>query len=46
MVWVGSPQRRHDKKATQIESFTYGFAFALGMATVRFFVVKQFEFLK
>ena len=40
MAWVGSAQRRRNKKPTQSESFTYGFAFALGMAGVRFFLAK------
>ena len=40
MSFIGSALRRRDKKVTRIESFGYGFAFALGMALIRFFFVK------
>jgi hypothetical protein len=40
MSLVGSTLRQWNKKPMQIESFGYGFAFALGMAHVRFFFVK------
>ena len=40
MSLVGSTLRKRSKKAMQIESFGYGFAFALGMALVRFFFAK------
>jgi hypothetical protein len=36
----GAFMRRWGKKATPIETFSYGFAFALGMALIRFFFVK------
>ncbi len=34
---VGLVHRRKDQRAVRIESFWYGFTFALGMALVRFF---------
>lgn len=40
MSLVGSTLRKRNKKALQIESFGYSFAFTLGMALVRFFFVK------
>lgn len=40
MSLIGYTLRRHGKQAAQIESFGYGFAFALGMAVVRFLFVK------
>src|SRR5438552_2728452 len=40
MSLVGATLRKRNKKAVQIESFGYGFAFALGMAVVRFFFTK------
>jgi hypothetical protein len=40
MSCIGSVLRRHDKKVVRIESFGYGFAFALGMALVRLVLVK------
>lgn len=40
MSLVGSTLRKRNKKVMQIESFGYGFAFALGMAVVRFFLTK------
>ena len=40
MSLVGSTLRKRNKNAIQIESFGYGFTFALGMALVRFFFVK------
>jgi hypothetical protein len=36
MSMVGYTLRRSGKQAAQIESFGYGFAFALGMAVIRF----------
>jgi hypothetical protein len=40
MSLVGSALRKRNKKATQIESFGYGFAFAFGMALIRFFFTR------
>jgi hypothetical protein len=40
MSQVGVAIRRRGKQAAQIESFGYGFAFALGMALIRFLCVK------
>ena len=40
MSWTGSFLRRRNKKVTRIESFGYGFAFALGVALVRFLWAK------
>lgn len=40
MSLIGSTLRKRDKKVVQIESFGYGFAFAFGMAAVRFFFAK------
>ena len=40
MSALGSILRRHGKKVVPIESFWFGFAFALGMALVRFFFAK------
>jgi hypothetical protein len=37
MAQVGLVHRRKDQRAVRIESFWYGFTFALGMALVRFF---------
>lgn len=37
---VGAVMRRWGKKVTPIETFGYGFAFALGMALVRFFFAQ------
>lgn len=39
MRGVGSLLRRYDKRTTQIETFWCAFAFALGMAVVRFLFV-------
>jgi hypothetical protein len=40
-MWlVGFTLRKQNKKAMQIESFGYGFVFALGMALMRFFFFK------
>jgi len=39
MSLIGSTLSRRGKKVTQIESFGYGFAFAFGMALIRFFFV-------
>lgn len=37
-MWlVGAVLRKRNKKVMQLESFGYGFAFAFGMAVVRFF---------
>lgn len=41
VMWcIGHMQRRRGKDTARIESFTYGFAFALGMALIRFFFVR------
>jgi hypothetical protein len=40
MSFIGSSLRRQGKKVVQIESFGYGFAFAFGMALIRFFFVR------
>jgi len=40
MSLVGSTLRKRNKKAMQIESFSYGFAFAFGMAIIRFLFTK------
>ena len=37
---VGNLLRRLGKRVTPLETFGYGFAFALGMAVVRFFLAK------
>jgi hypothetical protein len=37
MWWLGASLRKRDKKTTRIESFGYGFVFALGVALMRFF---------
>ena len=37
---IGGILRRLGKKVTPIETFGYGFAFALGMALIRFFFAK------
>ncbi|MCU1271741.1 MAG: hypothetical protein JWN74_3035 [Acidobacteriaceae bacterium] len=37
---VGAVMRRWGKKVTPVETFGYGFAFALGMALIRFFFAK------
>ena len=39
MSWIGSILQGRGKKVVQIESFRYGFAFAFGMALIRFFFV-------
>jgi hypothetical protein len=39
MSFIGSTLRRHGKTVVPIESFWYGFAFALGMALVRYLYV-------
>jgi hypothetical protein len=36
---VGSTLRKRDKKTIRIESFGYGFAFAFGMAVIRFLYI-------
>src|SRR5262249_9655399 len=36
MSLVGSVLRRQDRKVTRIESFGYGFAFAFGIALIRY----------
>ena len=41
MAGTGAILRRRDKKVTQLESFGYGFAFAFGMALVRFFFASD-----
>ena len=37
---VGAVMRRWGKKVTPVETFGYGFAFALGMALIRFFFAE------
>jgi len=39
MALFGSMLSRHDRKVVRIESFHYGFAFAFGMALIRYFFV-------
>jgi hypothetical protein len=39
MSFIGSTLRRKGKKVVQIESFWYGFSFALGMAVVRYLYI-------
>ena len=39
MSQVGRSIRRQGKDSTQIESFGYGFTFALGVSIIRFFLV-------
>jgi hypothetical protein len=40
MSFVGSVRRKRSERVMQIESFGYGFAFAFGMAVVRFFFTR------
>lgn len=41
MMWAtGAILRRGDKKVPRLESFSYGFSFAFGMALVRFIFAK------
>jgi hypothetical protein len=40
MAQVGLLLRRKDKNAVRIESFWYGFTFALGMAFIRFIFIR------
>jgi hypothetical protein len=40
MSWLGRGRRRHGRIPMRIESFGYGFTFALAMALVRFALVK------
>lgn len=40
LSFVGRILRRLGKKVTPLETFGYGFAFALGMALIRFFFAK------
>jgi len=40
MAWVGTTLRRRNKKAMQIEGFVCGFAFAFGLALVRFIFTR------
>jgi hypothetical protein len=39
MSMVGSTLQKRNKKAMRIESFGYGFAFAFGMAVIRFLYI-------
>lgn len=39
MAWIGRAWRRRGRDAVQIESFSYGFVFALAIALVRFGMV-------
>lgn len=40
MSTIGFMLRRKGKEPARIESFTYGFVFALGMSLIRFFFVR------
>lgn len=40
MSQIGSAQRRRGRESTPIESFWYGFVFALAMAAMRFVTVR------
>ena len=40
MSQIGILRRRKGKDSLQIESFGYGFTFALGVALIRFFFVR------
>jgi hypothetical protein len=40
MAFVGSMVRKRGKQITRIESFAYGFAFAFGMALIRYLLVS------
>jgi hypothetical protein len=41
MSFIGSMQRKRNKKVMRMEGFGYGFAFAFGMALVRFIFVTR-----
>jgi uncharacterized protein YacL len=40
MSYVGVSNRKRERQTVRIESFGYGFVFALGMAIIRFIFVK------
>ena len=40
MSYVGVSNRKHERQTIRIESFGYGFAFAFGMAIIRFLFVQ------
>ena len=40
MAWIGRAWRRRGRNSVRIESFGYGFTFALAMAMVRFWLVR------
>jgi hypothetical protein len=40
MSLIGFMLRKRDKRVVQIENFGYGFAFAFGMALLRFFFAQ------
>ena len=40
MAWIGRAWQRRGRSSVRIESFGYGFTFALAMALVRFWLVK------
>ena len=40
MAWIGRAWRRRGRDSVRIESFGYGFTFALAMTLVRFWLVK------
>lgn len=40
MAWIGRAWRRRGRASVRIESFGYGFTFALAMALVRFGIVR------
>ncbi|HTT58327.1 MAG TPA: hypothetical protein VMF63_14525 [Opitutaceae bacterium] len=40
MAWIGRAWRRRGRSSVRIESFGYGFTFALAMALVRFWMLR------
>ncbi len=40
MAYIGRAWRRRGRTSVQIESFSYGFTFALAMALIRFWLVR------
>ena len=40
MSWTGALLRKRDRRTMKIESFSYGFVFAFGIALVRFLFAK------
>ena len=41
MSLVGASRQKRSKRVVQLESFSYGFAFAFGMALVRFLFTSR-----